>query len=154
VVCSLSSHDVNDINSAKARRKKDIMRLLERLKKKLFSFRSHVLKASVFSLLRFYQALFEKAMKPRRLPAKVDLPSFSRTCDKGETSAFFPLLSQAPVCGSSHHVVGRFTFLRCRSRGSDADFSLRLKPGTQSRRFRLLNDWRCVVDLHAFMVHI
>ena len=30
-------------------------------------------------------------MKPRRLPAKVDLPSFSRTCDKGETSAFFPL---------------------------------------------------------------
>ena len=40
---------------------------------------------------RFYQALFEKAMKPRRLPAKVDLPSFSRTCDKGETSAFFPL---------------------------------------------------------------
>jgi len=32
VVCSLSSHDVNDINSAKARRKKDIMRLLKRLK--------------------------------------------------------------------------------------------------------------------------
>ena len=32
VVCSLSSHDVNDINSAKARRKKDIMRLLKRAK--------------------------------------------------------------------------------------------------------------------------
>ena len=31
-VLSLSSRDVNDINSAKARRKKDIMRLLKRAK--------------------------------------------------------------------------------------------------------------------------
>jgi hypothetical protein len=31
-VLSLSFHDVNDINSAKARRKKDITRLLERAK--------------------------------------------------------------------------------------------------------------------------
>ena len=53
VVCSLSSHDVNDINSAKARRKKDIMRLLKRLKE-TFQFPFACVKASVFSLLRFY----------------------------------------------------------------------------------------------------
>ena len=52
-VLSLSSRDVNDINSAKARRKKDIMRLLKRLKE-TFQFPFACVKASVFSLLRFY----------------------------------------------------------------------------------------------------